>query len=56
MLQAKKKCCESDPRCAKCPFVLERLTEQGFLNKEGKRAFVLVTRPDRKDWKKARKT
>ena len=36
-----RRCCQSRPRCAGCPVVLQRLSEMGLAERTGKRAYKL---------------
>jgi uncharacterized protein with PIN domain len=40
-IKAKKRCCESSPRCKRCPVVLKRLTKAGAAERVGKRTYRL---------------
>jgi hypothetical protein len=40
-VKAKRRCCQSRPRCKRCPVVLRRLAKVGLAEREGKRAYVL---------------
>jgi Mn-dependent DtxR family transcriptional regulator len=40
-IKAKKRCCQSRPRCKRCPVVLRRLARAGLVEREGKRRYVL---------------
>ncbi len=40
-VRAKKKCCDSKPRCTKCPVVLKRLAKEGYAEREDKRAYAV---------------
>jgi hypothetical protein len=40
-VKAKKRCCESRPRCKRCPVVLRRLAKAGLAERRGTRTFVL---------------
>lgn len=52
VLRAKKKCCDSTPRCSTCPIVLSRLAKAGYAvsvdsdRGGGRRSFALVKAPD----------
>jgi hypothetical protein len=39
--KAKKRCCQSRPRCKRCPVVMRRLVKAGLAEREGKRTYVL---------------
>jgi len=51
-VKAKKRCCQSRPRCKRCPVVLRRLAKAGLAEVEGRR-YDVHARP--KQWKAARK-
>jgi hypothetical protein len=40
-VKAKKRCCQSGPRCKKCPVVLKRLAADGYAERTGKRTYVV---------------
>ena len=52
-IKPKKGCCKSDPRCKRCPVVLNRLAKQGLAEREGKR-YVLAADLRKKQLKAAR--
>ncbi len=45
-VKAKRSCCQSRPRCKRCPVVLKRLAKEGAAERTGKRTYRLskVTR------------
>ena len=51
-VKAKKRCCQSRPRCKRCPVVLRRLAKAGVAEQHG-RSYDVHARP--KQWKAARK-
>jgi hypothetical protein len=51
-VKAKKRCCQSRPRCKRCPVVLRRLAKAGLAEQDG-RGYDVRARP--KQWKAARK-
>jgi hypothetical protein len=51
-VKAKKRCCQSRPRCKRCPVVLRRLRKAGLAEQAGRRYDVSATS---KQWKAARK-
>ena len=51
-VKAKKRCCQSRPRCKRCPVVLRRLSKAGLAEQSG-RSYDVHARP--KQWKAARK-
>lgn len=59
-VQAKKKCCDSSPRCKKCPIALKKLAKAGYLTSAGKSGkggmtYALVEKPPKAAVKAARK-
>lgn len=50
----KRKCCKSDPRCARCPVVLKRLAKQGVATRTDDGRFILSPRATKKVVKAAR--
>ncbi len=52
-VKVKKKCCGSNPRCKRCPVVLQRLTEAGFAERRSRRMYRVRSVPKKK-LKKAR--
>jgi hypothetical protein len=53
-LKAKKTCCQSNPRCKRCPVVLRRLERRGLAERLSKRRYALTRKPKKKELKKAR--
>jgi hypothetical protein len=51
-VKAKKRCCQSRPRCKRCPVVLRRLAKAGLAEQQGRRYDVAA---GKKQWKAARK-
>ena len=51
-VKAKKRCCQSRPRCKRCPVVLRRLAKAGLAEQSG-RSYDVKAKP--KQWKAARK-
>ena len=47
-IKAKKRCCQSDPRCKRCPVVCKRLEKLGYAERQSKRRWTLVTLPPKK--------
>ena len=47
-IHAKKRCCQSDPRCKRCPVVCKRLEKLGYAERQSKRRWTLVTLPPKK--------
>jgi hypothetical protein len=40
-VKAKRRCCQSRPRCKRCPVVLRRLAKAGLAERKVKRTYVL---------------
>jgi hypothetical protein len=40
-LKAKKRCCQSRPRCKRCPVVLRRLAKAGLAERRSRRTYAL---------------
>ena len=53
VVKPKKGCCKSDPRCKRCPVVLQRLAKAGLAERDGKR-YVLASNLRKKRLKAAR--
>jgi hypothetical protein len=47
-IKAKKRCCQSDPRCKRCPVVCKRLEKLGYAERHGKRHWTLIVIPPKK--------
>jgi hypothetical protein len=41
VVKAKRSCCQSRPRCKRCPVVLRRLAKEGVAERKGKRTYRL---------------
>jgi hypothetical protein len=41
-IKAKKRCCQSDPRCKRCPVVCKRLEKLGYAERQSKRHWTLI--------------
>jgi ribosomal protein L19E len=54
-IKAKKKCCESGPRCKRCPAALRKLERRGLASRRGKRTWVISLEATKKDIKRARR-
>jgi hypothetical protein len=54
-LQVKKRCCQSGPRCRRCPVVAKRLAAAGLATRTGKRTYELSGDVRKRDVKDARK-
>jgi hypothetical protein len=52
-VKTKQPCCQSKPRCKRCPVVLLRLEKTGKAQRTGKRTYV-VRRVTKRDLKSAR--
>jgi hypothetical protein len=52
-VQTKRPCCDSHPRCKRCPVVLERLEKAGHATRTGKRTYEM-TSPAKRSLKAAR--
>jgi hypothetical protein len=53
-IKAKRRCCRSGPRCKRCPVVLKRLEQAGFLEREGRRTWAVERKIPKKALKAAR--
>jgi hypothetical protein len=51
----KKRCCQSDPRCKRCPVVLKRLGAVGMAERTGRRTYALDPGMPKKAMKRARR-
>jgi hypothetical protein len=47
-IKAKKGCCQSNPRCKRCPVVCKRLEKLGYAERESKRRWTMVVIPSKK--------
>lgn len=54
-IKPKKSCCESKPRCTRCPIALERLAQDGFAERRADGAYLIVERVKKDERKKVRK-
>ena len=54
-VKTKSKCCKSGPRCKRCPVVYKRLERDGLAERVGKRRYVLLELPGKKQMKRARR-
>jgi hypothetical protein len=52
-VKTKRPCCDSNPRCKRCPVVLKRLDKMGRAKRTGKRTY-LVGSPAKREMKAAR--
>ena len=48
VIKANKRCCQSNPRCRRCPVVCKRLEKLGYAERESKRHWSLVVIPPKK--------
>jgi hypothetical protein len=42
-MKTKKKCCQDNPRCKKCPVVWKRLAKAGYAERTGKLEYRAVS-------------
>ena len=54
-VKTKAKCCKSGPRCKRCPVVYRRLEAAGLAERSGKRRYVILEPPTKKQMKRARR-
>ena len=54
-VKTKSKCCKSGPRCKRCPVVYKRLASEGLAERTGKRTYVILEPPTKKQLKRARR-
>jgi hypothetical protein len=54
LVKAKRKCCKSNPRCKRCPVVLNRLEDAGYARRLSKRRFEVARKLKPKTLKRAR--
>ena len=54
-VKTKSKCCKSEPRCKRCPVVYKRLEAKGVAERTGKRTYVILEAPTKKQLKRARR-
>ncbi len=48
VVKPKSKCCKDDPRCKRCPVVLERLAKEGLATRQGDRYVVAKDLPKKR--------
>ncbi len=48
VVKAKTKCCRDDPRCKRCPVVLQRLAKEGLATRDGRRFVVAKDLPKKR--------
>lgn len=53
-VKAKKKCCNSGPRCKRCPTAMKKLEQRGLATRLGKRVYLVHPGATKKDLKAAR--
>ena len=41
-MRCKRKCCQSQPRCKRCPVVWKQLAKQGYAERESRRRYVVI--------------
>lgn len=54
VVKAKKRCCKDDPRCKRCPVVLERLSAEGLAKRKPGRRYRIDPALRKKTLKTAR--
>jgi hypothetical protein len=54
VVKVKKRCCQSRPRCKRCPLALKRLERAGLADRLDKRTWQIGKRAKKKDLKRAR--
>jgi len=54
LVRCKAKCCNSRPRCKRCPAVWKRLAKQGYAEREGKLHYVVIDVTPKRALKSAR--
>ena len=54
-VKTKSKCCGSGPRCKRCPVVYKHLAKEGVAERVGKRRYVILEPPTKKQMKRARR-
>lgn len=53
-VRTKKSCCQSGPRCKRCPVALKRLERKGLAERLSRRNWVLTAKPSKKQLRAAR--
>jgi len=53
-IKPKDSCCQSRPRCDRCPVVLRRLEAQGYAERSKKGRYVMTVKVKKKQLKAAR--
>ncbi len=48
VIRTKKRCCQSNKRCKRCPVVCKRLEKAGYAERDAKRQWTLVVIPPKK--------
>jgi hypothetical protein len=54
VVKPKKRCCNSRPRCKRCPVVCKRLAKRGLAERRDDGKFVLSVELRKKQYRKAR--
>jgi hypothetical protein len=54
-IRSKKRCCKSRPRCKRCPVALKRLEKAGYTERLGRRTWLLVAKPPKRELRAARR-
>jgi hypothetical protein len=54
-IRTKRKCCQSSPRCKRCPVVMKHLETAGYADHLDRRTWLLQVELKSKRFKKARK-
>ena len=54
VVKAKRECCQSAPRCKRCPVVMQRLEQQSLAKRKSKRKYKLSRKLKAKHLKRAR--
>ena len=54
LVKTKKRCCQSKPRCKKCPVVCKRLADDGLAVRQSKRHYLVELGIGKKPLKAAR--
>jgi len=42
LVKPKKRCCQSRPRCKRCPVVIKRLAKAGLAQRQGGRVYLVT--------------
>jgi hypothetical protein len=54
-VKAKARCCQSRPRCKRCPIVCKRLERKGYLERVAKRRWLVRGKVPKKVLRNARR-